>query len=350
MAGALHRVAMGMVVVAVGMGAAACGSSGSSTATTAAGATATSGTGPAGSPGAGGLSLARLGSLTDYSFTSTAGNDGSTITVTGEVHDPTDWETHSASPAVTNYDVGGRGYAVAIGQVTPVTLKTPEGLTHLDGETTYAKALIGYTHVTGIRITTGGHCSVAGVRGTTYDVKSPGADATLLVETATACVADGSGALLSFASGVPGGSAASAVHITGATTSFTVDAVGGTGPIAAPSGSPTTTVATLPSDAGGARGLPAGFPAQVPAPPGRILAGTELSPTKWYVELTETGATAEAQYVQALQGKGFTVVDTSNTAAGDITTLSDGSLQVLAEQMSLPGQGVVMTVTVSTAG
>jgi len=350
MAGAVRWVAMGMVTVVLGVVAAACGSSGSSTATTAPGATAASGTSSAGSPGGGGLSLARLGSLTDYSFTSTAGNGGSTFTVTGEVHGPTDWETHSTSPAVTSYDVGGRGYAVAIGQVTAVTFKTRDGLTHLDGEPTYAQALIGYTHVTGIRITTGGHCSVAGVPGTIFQVKSPSADASLLVETATACVADGSGALLSYSSGVPSGSAASAVHITGAATSFTVNAVGGIGPISVPSGSPTTTVVTLPSDAGGAPGLPAGFPAQVPAPPGKVFASTALSSTKWYVELTEPDATAEAGYVRALQGKGFSVVNTSNTAAGDITTLSDGSLQVLAEQLSLPGQGTVMAVTVSTAG
>ena len=350
MRGALRRVAMGAVVVVVGMGAAACGSSGGSKATSPARATAPSGTSSAGSPAAAGLSLARLGSLTDYSFTSTAGNDGYTFTVNGEVHGPTDWETRSTSPAVASYDVGGRGYAVALGQVTSLSFKTPDGLTHLNGETTYAQALIGYTHVAGIRITTAGPCRVAGVEGTTYQVKSPSADAPLLVETATACVADGSGALLSYSSGVPGGSAASAAHLTGATVSFTVDAVGGIGAIAAPSAPPTSTAARVPSDAGAGPGLPAGFPAQVPAPPGKVLSAVALGPTKWYVELTETDAGAQAAYVQALQGKGFVVVTKSNTPAGDITTLSDGSLQVLAEQMSLPGQGVVLAVTVSTAG
>ncbi len=350
MTGAVRRLALATAAVAVGTLAAACGSSAGSTATTAAGGTATAGTSSVASSGGGGLSEARLGSLTDYSFTSTAGNDGYTFTVTGEVHSPTDWENHSTSPAVTTYDVDGRGYAVAVGQVLPTTFKPPDGLTHLNGETDYAQALIGYTHVTGIRITTAGPCSVAGVRGTTYQVKSPGADASLLVETATACVADGSGALLSYSSGVPGGSAASAVNLKGAAVSFTVDAVGGIGPIAAPDAPPATTAPTVPPDTGAAPGLPAGFPAQVPAPPGKVFSGTALSSTKWYVELTETGPSAEAGYVKELQGKGFSVVNASNTAAADITTLADGSLQVLVEQMSLPGQGVVMVLTVSTAG
>lgn len=238
MTGALRRVATGALVLTAGAVAAACGSSAGSPATTTAGSTATaSGTSSVGSPGTAGLSLSRLGSLTNYSFTTTAGNAGYTFTVTGEVHDPTDWETHSTSPAVTSYDVGGRGYAVAIGQVMSVKFKTPDGLTHLNGETTYAQALIGYTHVTGIRIATGGPCSVAGLQGTSYQVKSPSADTPLLVETATACVANSTGALLSYSSGVPGGSAASAAHITGATTSFTVNTIGGIGPIAAPSAS-----------------------------------------------------------------------------------------------------------------
>ena len=345
MAGALRSLALGTVLVAVGSVAAACGSTGSSLKATAGGGqTAASGSSPSSSTGGGGLTLSRLASLTNYSFTATAGNGGYTFTVTGEVHDPSDWETHSTSPAVTNYDVNGRGYAVALGQVTS---GPPQ---QLDGEATYAQALIGYTHVTGIRITTAGPCTVAGIQGTTYKVKSPGADASLLVETATACVANGTGALLSYSSGVPGGSAASAAHITGATTSFTVNAVGGIGPIAAPDASPPTAVVTPAPGMGGATGLPAGFPAQVPGPPGKVLSSAALSSSKWYVELTETDATALTGYIEALQGVGFSVVSTSNSAAGDIATLSDGSYQVLAEQMSLPGQGVVMSVTVSTVG
>ncbi len=350
MTGTLRRMVAGTMVASVAMVAAACGST-SSSSTTAAAAGPASGSSSAASAGEGGLSLSRLGSLTNYSFTAAAGNGGYTFTVTGEVHDSTDWETHSTSPAVTTYDVDGHGYTVALGQVASATFKTPDGLTHLNGEKTYAQALVGYTHVTGIRITTGGTCSAAGVAGTTYQVKSPSADSSLLVETASACVADGSGALLSYSSGVPGGSAANAAHITGATTSFAVDAVGGIGPITAPTtSSAATTTTTAPPAIGGPSSLPAGFPAQVPAPPGKVFSSAALSPTKWYVQLTETGTTAEPQYVTALQGHGFTVASTSNTAAGSITTLSDASYQVLVEQMSLPGQGVMLAVTVTAAG
>lgn len=328
---------------------AACGAAGSASGTTSpGGAKGASGQNAQVSSGLGGLTIARLGSLTDYSFISRSGNEGYTFTVTGQVHDATDWESHSTSPAVTNFDVGGRGYGVAIGQVTPVTFKSPDGLTHLNGEATYAQALIGYTHVTGIRVAAAGPCNVAGVDGTTYHVKSPAADASLLVETATACVANGSGALLSYSSGVPGGSAANATHLTGAETSFTVTAIGGVGPISAPAVSSTTTVASPPPTLSGTPGLPAGFPASVPAPPGKTMSSVALSSTKWYMELTENGSTAESGYVKILQGSGFSVVDSSNTVAGDITTLSNGSFQVLVEQMSLPGQGVVMAVTVST--
>lgn len=302
---------------------------------------------PATQSGGGGLALTRLSDLTDYSFISTEANAGYTFTVTGEVHDATDWQTQSAAPAVTNYDVDGRGYGVAIGQVTPVTLKTPEGLTHLDGESTYAQALIGYTHVTGIHIGTAGPCVVAGAKGTTYQVRSPGADASLLVETATACIAEGSGALLSYSSGVPGGSAASAAHIQGAETSFTVTAIGGIGPIAPPAATPSTTAPQTPPDVGGAAGLPTGFPSQVPSPPGKVDSSAALSASKWYLQLTETSSAALANYVAVLRGRGFTVVSSTNSAAADVATLSNGSFQVMVEQISFSGQGVLMTVTVS---
>ncbi len=346
----LRRLAVGASALAAGMVFAACGSSGSSK-TDAAGQTNPTGTSSSttstdltSATSGGGLSLARLGSLTNYSFVSTAGNDGYTFTITGEVHDPTDWETHSTSPDVTDYDVNGRGYSVALGQVIAGSPQT------LDGETSYAKALIGYTHVTGIQITTGGVCDVAGVRGATYQVKTPGADASLLVETATACVAKNTGALLSYSAGVPGGSAASAVHITGANTSFKITAVGGIAPIAAPQTTPATTAPNAPPASSATQAMPAGFPSQVPTPPGKVLSSATLSASKWYVQLTETDATALATYVKALQSNGFTVQNTTDTSVADISTLSDSQFQVLVEQISLPGQGVTLAVTVSSAG
>jgi len=343
----LRRVTLGASTVAAGMLIAACASTGSSKATAATRTTPTSrtdSTASAPSSGVEGLNLARLGSLTNYSFVSTSGNDGYTFTITGEVHDPDDWETHSTSPDVTNFDVNGRGYGVALGQVIA---GPPQKLA---GETTYAQALIGYTHVTGIRITTGGTCDVAGVQGTTYEVRSPAADASLLVETATACVAKNTGALLSYSSGVPGGSAASAVGISGANISFKLTAVGGIAPIAAPQPAPPTTFPSAPPTASITPAMPSGFPSEVPTPPGRVLSSASLSATKWYVQLTETNASALATYVKALQAKGFTVQNTTNTSAADISSLSDSQFQVLVEQLSLPGQGVTLVVTVSSAG
>lgn len=126
------------------------------------------------------------------------------------------------------------GYAFVLGHVTPVTFKTPEGYSHLDGEYSAAQSLVGYTHVAGISITAGGACSVAGVSGVTYQVKPPSAGASIIVETATACVGQSTGALLSYTAGVPSGSGASAIHLAGASITFTVDAIGSVGPISAP--------------------------------------------------------------------------------------------------------------------
>ncbi len=346
----LRRLAVGASALAAGMVFVSCGSSGSSK-TVAAGQTnpagtssSTTSTDSTSATSGGGLSLARLGSLTNYSFVSTAGNDGHTFTITGKVHGPNDWEIHSTSPDVTNYDVNGSGYGVALGQVIP---GPPQKLA---GETTYAKALIDYTHVAGIRITTGGVCDVAGVQGTTYLVRSPAADSSLLVETATACVAKSTGALLSYSSGVPGGSAANAAHITGATTSFKVTAVGGIGPITAPQAAPAATSPTAPPASSVTPTIPAGFPAQVPTPPGKVISSATVSASKWYVQLSETDSSALASYVKSLQSKGFTVQSSTNTSTVDISTLSNNQYQVLVEQLSLPGQGVTLTVTVSSTG
>ena len=350
-----RMLALGSVTVVLGVTISACGStsgsSGSNLPSSGTGSgqsNATSAATSAGSSASAGLSLTRLGSLKNYTFTTSAGNGGYTFTITGQVHDSTNWETQSTAPAVTTYDVGGRGYALAIGHVISVSFNTPEGLTHLNGETTYAKSLIGYTHVTGIQIKTTGPCNVAGVAGTTYHVQSPSADASLLVETATACVANGSGALLSYSFGVPSGSAANAAHISGAGGSFRVNSIGRVGQIALPKLPPTTTQPTLPANAGAPPGLPAGFPSQVSAPPGRIMSSVALSSTKWYVQLTENSSAALSDYAKVLQNQGFSVTNSTNSVAADIETLTKLPYQVLLEQMSLPGEGVILSVTVSS--
>lgn len=296
-----------------------------------------------------GLTLDRLSSLTNYTYTTVSGNGGYTFTVTGQVHSPTNWQATSSAPRVTTYDVGGRGYAVALGQVSPVTFRSPQGFSHLAGEYSAAESLVGYTHVAGISITTGGACSAAGASGTTYHVKSPSADASILVETATACVANSTGALLSYTSGVPGGSGAAAIHLAGANITFTVEAIGGVSPISAPSPSNATTLPTLPSSFGATPGLPSGFPAAVAAPPGRIVSSVTLNPSKWYLQLVESGTGALASYASILESKGFGVVSSTITSAIDLEVLKDGAYQVQIEQLPSSGSGTFMAVTVEAA-
>lgn len=336
---ALRGIAVGVLV----LGASACGSAAASGAVKAPSSSSASRTG-------GPFDLARLASLKSYRFTSSGSNGGATFEITGVVHGTTDWETDAVTPVKERtYDVGGRGYSLVLGRVVPVDFKTPEGMSHLDGERTAAEGLIGYTHVRGIRITTKGSCRVAGASGTSYHLATPRDAAGLLLETVSACVAKGSGALLSYTAGVPSGSAASAVHVRGATTTFTVSAIGGVGAITAPKASPATTVPPLPVTTGNAKGLPAGFPSTVPTPSGTVLSSTRIGPAKWYLELTEKNAGALGDYTGVLKAKGFTVTSSSNTAAGDVEQLQHGPIQLLAEQITLPGEGVTLTVTVQTS-
>lgn len=297
-----------------------------------------------------GLSLARLASLENYRFTSKSSNDGYSFEITGMVHGPEDWEARATSPvSELTFDVGGRGYAVVLGRVEPVHFSTAEGLTHLDGERTFAQALVGYTHVRGIRIATKGRCQVAGRSGTVYALATPRDAAGLILETASACVATGSGALLSYTSGVPSGSAAAAVNLRGATSTFRVEAVGGVGPISAPKAPPATTVPSVPSTTGRPTGLPAGFPTEVPAPPGTLLSSARIGPSKWYLQLTEKRASALEHYASELEARGFAVTSSSNSSAADLEQLAKGSLEVLLEQLAFPGEGVTLAVTVQAA-
>jgi hypothetical protein len=180
-------------------------------------------------------SLARLASLTNYRFTNVASNDGYKLAISGLVHGPRDWQTNVTAPLKeSTYDVNGHGYSLALGHVIPVAFRTPAGLTHLDGEYSAAQGLVGYTHVTGMRISNRGSCKVAGVAGTRYFLRSPRADTKLLVETVSACISKRSGALLSYDVGVPSGSELKTLGAHGMSTSFRVTAVGHVGVIRVP--------------------------------------------------------------------------------------------------------------------
>lgn len=344
-----RRLAAGRVAaVVLGMALAGCGAASSPSG---AHSTATPSS-PASSPqaaGATGLTLSRLNSLTNYTFTSSSSNDGVTFKVTGQVHSSRDWKVESTIPvAETRYDVDGRGYAVTLGQVITVSFATPEGLTHLDGEYTAAESLIGYTHVLGEKISPGGSCQVAGEAGLVYRLRSPSAASALLVETATACVAKGSGALLSYTAGVPSGSASNADNLTGASITFTVDSIGGVAAISAPRSATSTPTPSVPTTPSGLGQLPQGFPQAVAPPPGQVMSSAQLGPTKWYVELSESNAGALAQYESELKAQGFSVSSATDSSAADLVTLTKSQYQVLLEQTSLPGQGVVLAVTVQS--
>ncbi len=182
-----------------------------------------------------GTNLNRLAGLTNYRFIYSATNDGYKLAITGAVHGPRDWEISATVPLKeSTYDINGHGYSLALGYVNPVTFKTPKGLTHLNGEYTAAQSLVGYTHVTGMRISTRGACKVAGVQGTHYELLSPRADRKLLVETVSACIAKRSGALLSFAVSVPSGSVLKTLHARATSGSFTVTSIGHVGVIRTP--------------------------------------------------------------------------------------------------------------------
>lgn len=180
-----------------------------------------------------GFSLAKLASDTNYDFTYAASAGGAKINFIGAVHSLTDWRLQASSPAVTTYDVDGKGYSTVSGlsTVTSTTFTTPAGVHHLNGQYINAEALIGMTHVTGEKIRKGGPCTVAGQSGTIYNFGTPNNSYFSIGD--QACVAS-NGALLLFAQGITGGSSASELHLTGDSELWQITAVGGVGPIAAP--------------------------------------------------------------------------------------------------------------------
>ncbi|WP_298209016.1 hypothetical protein [Ferrimicrobium sp.] len=233
----------GVTCCALAVSLAACGSTGATSTSTKSSSSkssssASSSSSPANSSspadsGGAGLSLSKLASYTNYAFTYSATGGGATTTFTGAVHSLTDWRLQASSPAVTNYDVDGKGYGTVAGfsAVTSTTFATPEGIHHLNGQYVNAQALIGMTHVTGEDIRKGGSCTVAGQDGTIYNLGTPKNSYFSIGD--QACVAS-NGALLLFAQGVTGGASADALHLTGASEIWQVTAVGGVGPIAAP--------------------------------------------------------------------------------------------------------------------
>ncbi len=328
----LTLVFAGVCVVGAACGGGSAGGSGASSAGSSSATTSATSGSEASSATVDGLNQAKLGGLQNYTFTSANDAGSLSMTWTGKVHSPTDWEVQTNEPAVTIYDVNGQGTSVAVGQVEPTQFKTPQGNNHLFGEPAVAASLFAYTHVAGIKITKGAPCTVAGASGVTFHVQSP--NASIVNEVATACVDSSTGALLSYSTGVTGGSAADATGLSGHGITFTVTSIGGVPQVSAPSASPT--------------GVPIGFPSQVPAPPGSYTLSEQLSSTKWFIQENVTSASALAAYVAALKSAGFT--ETSSTSVGGITAadLSKGSFKVVADLMPPSGGSQVLEVTVSS--
>ena len=295
-----------------------------------------------------GLNQAKLGGLQNYTFTSANVAGSVTMTFTGKVHTPTDWVVQTNAPAVTTYDVNGQGTSVAVGMVEPVHFQTPQGVNHLFGEPAVAASLFGYTHVAGIKITKGAPCTVAGASGTTYHVQAP--NASIVDETAQACVDSSTGALLSYSAGVTGGSAADAAGVSGHGMTFTVTSIGGVGQISAPAASASSTipVPNVPTAPSSPTGVPLGWPSQVPAPPGSYNLSEQLSSTKWMIQADETNPSALADYVKSLEAAGFTETSSTNQAGFELAELSKGSLQAVVEMLPPSGGTQALQVTVGS--
>lgn len=191
-------------------------------------------TAAAGARSAPDTNLRALTQLRNYAFVYTAAVGGAKLKSVGLVHSPTDWKLVTGS--VTAYDVGGHGYATVRGlpQVQHRTFHTAQGYTSLNGEHTWGAALVATTHVTGIKITRGRACTVAGRSGTIYVLRSPSDASGVFSLEDQACVADRGGALLYFGQGVTGGRAAVAIHLLGAQEQFEVTRIGRVGVIRAP--------------------------------------------------------------------------------------------------------------------
>jgi hypothetical protein len=285
--------------------------------------------------------------LTNYAFTYSALHQGVQFKNSAEVHSLTDWSLTSTSPAVTIYDINGHGYSVFDSIRSPDSFTNPEGATTLAGEPTWAKALIDDTHITAVRVTEAGSCSVAGASGTIVVVRSPSASRSIFALDIRACIDTASGALLSYNQGVVGGSAPTAVGLKGASEVWTVTAIGGVGAIKLPTASaPTTTVAintpTTPEVA-----IPPSFPSAVAIPPGHLATVTTIRSSKWYLLLDESTTTAYTQYTTTLEGDGFVASSNSTAGATSIGTLTKGAYTVVVEQsQGVPGSGNKAYLTV----
>ncbi len=153
------------------------------------------------SPGAAGvpaaLSLRALGSLTNYRARLTSGAGDQRMTIRTQVHSPHNWASESG---LTVVHIGARSYA-HFGTHWFVHADPP-GLYAQTNLPSFARQFYAMTRVNGVRVARGGPCRQAGLNGYTWTVRA--AAGSNFGETFTACVADGSGALLRLSVGASG--------------------------------------------------------------------------------------------------------------------------------------------------
>lgn len=146
----------------------------------------------------GGLDLAKLGVLTNYSATMT---DNGQLTETYRVHSPTDWEVFVGKPTPLSVNLGGSTYAdvptVSGASVTYSWQATGSAQPYAQSPyPSYASGFAALTHVTGSELVEGGTCSQAGIAGRLWHfaAAAPGA----VFPHVSACIADQTGALLTY--------------------------------------------------------------------------------------------------------------------------------------------------------
>ncbi len=151
------------------------------------------------------FSKARLTSLTNYSFTLTIGNGSTSSTVTGKINSSTNYEI--AVGPIQTYHVDGHSYEV-VGNQTPQRVTLGLNFYNLQGVSSAANTFIQLASVGGVTVRSNGQCNVAGTAGTSY-VESTSSNQSNSNQSPVACIANGSGALLSLTQGTPSTAASS---------------------------------------------------------------------------------------------------------------------------------------------
>lgn len=178
---------------------------------------------------AGRLDLAKLGALSDYTARTI---DNGRFTETFRVHSPNDWEVFVGRPTPLSVNVNGSSY----GHVPHVKgLKVTYSWQRIGPAQpykespypSYATGFAALTHVAGTKLVRGGVCRMAGIAGHLWHFAAAAKGA--VYPHVTGCIADRSGALLSY------GAVSTGIGVpAGFTATFAITGVGDVRPIPIP--------------------------------------------------------------------------------------------------------------------